>query len=97
MSRATRKAKEQDFEASLKRLEGIVRSLEEGDLPLEESLRLFEEGVALTRQCAARLDEAQRRIEILTRGENGLPELRPFDLHAEEGAGPGDEGSGEDR
>ena len=97
MSRATKKGKEQGFEASLERLEGIVRSLEEGDLPLEESLRLFEEGVALTRQCAARLDEAQKRIEILTRGEDGSPELRPFDPDQDPGAGPADEGTGEDR
>ena len=79
MPRAQKGSKEQGFEAALKRLEGIVRQLEDGDLPLEESLRLFEEGVALTRQCAARLDEAQRKIEILTRGEGGVLETRPFD------------------
>jgi exodeoxyribonuclease VII small subunit len=92
MSRATRKGKEQGFETALARLEEIVKSLEDGDLALEESLRLFEEGVALTRQCAARLDEAQRRIEILTRGEGGSQELRPFDPVTE-----GDEGAAADR
>jgi exodeoxyribonuclease VII small subunit len=97
MSRATKKAKEQGFETALGRLEGIVRSLEEGDLPLEESLRLFEEGVALTRQCAARLDEAQRRVEILMRGQDGSVQLRPFEPDAGEGAGPGEEPPGESR
>ena len=79
MSRARKGSREPGFEAALERLEGIVKHLEEGDLPLEESLHLFEEGVALTRQCAARLDEAQRRIEILTRGAGGRTELQPFD------------------
>ncbi|MBI1949831.1 MAG: exodeoxyribonuclease VII small subunit, partial [Acidobacteria bacterium] len=55
------------------------KSLEDGDLALEESLRLFEEGVALTRLCAARLEEAQKRIDLLTRNDQGLPKLVPFD------------------
>ena len=51
-------------------LEGIVKKLEEGDLPLEQSLALYERGVQLSRFCHARLEEAERRIEILTdRGE----------------------------
>jgi len=97
MARATKKPKEPDFEAALKRLEGIVKSLEEGDLPLAESLRLYEEGVGLTRQCAARLDEAQRRIDILTRAENGAAELRPFEPDPEGGGGEDHEDGGEDR
>ena len=79
MSRGTKRSKEPEFEASLRRLEEIVAALEEGDRPLEESLRLFEEGIALTRRCAARLDEAERRIEILGRGAGGTAELAPFD------------------
>lgn len=79
MSRGTKRSKDPGFEASLRRLEEIVASLEEGDRPLEESLRLFEEGVGLTRQCAARLDEAERRIEMLGRGADGAPVLAPFD------------------
>lgn len=79
MSRGTKRSKEPGFEISLRRLEEIVAALEEGDRPLEESLRLFEEGVGLTRQCAARLDEAERRIEILGRGADGSAELTPFD------------------
>jgi len=53
------------FEASLERLETIVGRLEAGDLPLEESLELFEKGVELSRRCNATLDSAERRIEIL--------------------------------
>ena len=76
--RKTGKDKEPAFEDALRRLETIVERLESGDLPLEESLRLFEEGVGLTRVCAGRLDEAQRRIEMLTKTEDGL-KLLPFD------------------
>jgi exodeoxyribonuclease VII small subunit len=63
-----------DFEAAIAELEGIVRKLEEGDLPLEASLQLYERGVQLSRFCHARLEDAERRIEILT--ERG--ELKPF-------------------
>jgi exodeoxyribonuclease VII small subunit len=54
-----------DFEAALTELDGIVKKLEEGDVPLEQSLQLFERGVQLSRFCHARLEEAERRIEIL--------------------------------
>jgi exodeoxyribonuclease VII small subunit len=59
-----------DFEAAVAELEGTVKKLEEGDLPLEKSLELYERGVQLSRFCHARLEEAERRIEILDeRGE----------------------------
>jgi exodeoxyribonuclease VII small subunit len=59
-----------DFEAAIAELEGIVRKLEEGDLPLEKSLEMYERGVQLSRYCHARLEEAERRIEVLDeRGE----------------------------
>jgi exodeoxyribonuclease VII small subunit len=59
-----------DFEAAIAELETIVKKLEEGDLPLEQSLALYERGVQLSRFCHARLEEAERRIEILNeRGE----------------------------
>jgi exodeoxyribonuclease VII small subunit len=62
-----------DFEAAIAELEAIVKKLEEGELALEQSLALYERGVQLSRFCHARLEEAERRIEILTdRGE-----LRP--------------------
>jgi len=59
-----------DFEAAIAELEAIVKKLEEGDLPLETSLQLYERGVQLSRFCHSRLEEAERRIEILAeRGE----------------------------
>lgn len=59
-----------DFEAAIAELEAIVKKLEEGDLALEQSLALYERGVQLSRFCHARLEDAERRIEILTeRGE----------------------------
>jgi exodeoxyribonuclease VII small subunit len=59
-----------DFEAAIAELESIVKKLEEGDLALERSLELYERGVQLSRFCHARLEEAERRIEILDeRGE----------------------------
>ena len=67
--------KKQTFETSLKELERIVRRLEDGDLALEDSLRLFEDGVKLSRECQARLDQAERRIEVLLKDENGNPQL----------------------
>ena len=62
-----------DFEAAIAELESIVKKLEEGDLPLEKSLELYERGVHLSRFCHAQLEEAERRIEIL----NERGELRP--------------------
>jgi exodeoxyribonuclease VII small subunit len=56
---------EKSFEKSLDELEKIVTKLEAGDLPLEESLKLFEEGVKLSRNCRTRLTNAERRIEML--------------------------------
>lgn len=66
----------QTFEASLQELEKIVRRLEDGDLPLEESLKLFEKGVKLSRECQERLSQAERRIEVLLKDENGSPTLQ---------------------
>jgi len=90
MAKSKSGARPPGFEEALARLEAIVKGLEDGDLPLEESLRLFEEGVSLTRQCAARLEEAQKRIDLLTRNDQGLPKLVPFDAPpGEEENGPG--------
>ena len=59
-----------DFESAIAELETIVKTLEDGDLALEKSLALFERGVALSRFCHTRLEEAERRVEILNeRGE----------------------------
>ena len=62
-----------DFETALAELESIVKSLEEGDLTLERSLQLFERGIELSRFCHSKLEDAERRIELLT--ERG--DLRP--------------------
>ena len=72
-------AKTTDFESSLSALEKIVRELERGDLPLEKSLELFEQGVKLTRDCQKRLDEAERRIEVLLRDSEGRSIISAFD------------------
>ena len=64
-------AKELKFEDQLKRLEDIVGKMESGDLTLDESLKLYEEGVKLSQSCTKRLEEAQKRIEILLRGGSG--------------------------
>ncbi len=69
---------ENNFEMQLASLERIVRELEAGDLPLEESLRLFEEGVRLSRECQERLNQAERRIEVLLRDSDGKPILEPL-------------------
>lgn len=67
------------FEASLEALEKIVRELEQGDLPLENSLELFERGIHLSRECQARLHQAERRIEVLLRDQQGHPVVSPFE------------------
>ena len=69
----------QSFEAALASLERVVRELERGDLPLEKSLELFEQGVRLSRECQERLNEADRRIEVLLRDGDGRTFVGPFD------------------
>jgi exodeoxyribonuclease VII small subunit len=73
------------FEASLEALEEIVRKLERGDLPLEQSLELFERGIQLSRECQERLNQAERRIEILMRDQRGNPTVRAFESEKELG------------
>ena len=68
---------ELSFEAALAELEGVVSQLESGDMPLEQALEAFESGVKLSRRCAATLDAAERRIEILMAGRSGL-RVEPF-------------------
>ncbi|MGH9901278.1 MAG: exodeoxyribonuclease VII small subunit [Pyrinomonadaceae bacterium] len=75
----TQAPREQNFETSLASLERIVRELERGDLPLEKSLELFEQGVKLSRECQERLNEAERRIEVLLRDGEGRATLGAFD------------------
>lgn len=72
-------AQGKNFEASLAALEKVVRELERGDLALEESLKLFEQGVKLSRECQERLNQAERRVEVLLRDTEGRPVLSAFD------------------
>jgi exodeoxyribonuclease VII small subunit len=74
------------FEDSLARLEQIVSALEAGNLPLEESLKVFEEGITLARHCARYLDEAERRIEVLVKDEGGATTTKPFVVDTEDEA-----------
>lgn len=66
------------FEEAFNRLEEVVRELEQGDLPLQESLQLYERGTALARHCQALLDQAELRVTQLVEGEEGLQEA-PFE------------------
>lgn len=66
------KGKEPSFEDALKGLEAIVARLESGETPLEETIRLFEEGMKLSEICQKRLDEADRKIELLLRKPSGV-------------------------
>ena len=72
------------FEEAFFRLEEIVKSLEDGNLPLDESLKLFEEGIGLLRACSKKLEEAERKVEVLVKGEGGAEIIKPFDEFAPE-------------
>lgn len=71
---AEAKAEPRSFELALRELEARVQKLESGDLPLDDALRLFEEGVGLVRECHERLDAADARILVLSRGPGGVDE-----------------------
>jgi len=66
------------FEDCLVRLEQIVSALESGNLPLEDSLKVYEEGIALARRCVKYLDAAEQKIEVLGRDEAGAIQTRPL-------------------
>ena len=70
--------KKEKFEEALQKLEAIVTQMEEGDLPLEEMLKAFEEGVRLARFCASKLDEAERKVEKLMRDQAGKLQTTSF-------------------
>jgi exodeoxyribonuclease VII small subunit len=92
MSQSGDQSVQGSFEASLARLEEVVRRLESQDVPLEEAMRLFEEGVSLARACSQRLNDAERKIELLIEREDGTYALRPF---AEPSAAEGDRSPGD--
>jgi exodeoxyribonuclease VII small subunit len=74
-----RKMAKKKFEEALQELETIVQRLEDGNLSLDESLALFEEGIKLSRLCSQRLDEAEKKVEILLKNENGSLSRQPFE------------------
>ncbi len=67
-----------NFEDSLKKLETIVGQLEQGELPLEESLKLFEEGVGLAAVCKQELEAAEGKVQMLVKQRDGSQKLEPF-------------------
>ena len=79
----SRNSKAPDFEQALAELERLVERLEQGDLPLDEALRHFERGVALTRHCQACLQAAHQKVEILLK-RGGEPAIAPFEEPGEE-------------
>ncbi len=76
------------FEDALSKLEKVVAKLEEGDVSLEESLKLFEEGIRLSRLCNQKLDEAEKRVEILLKNKEGDLKAQPFEPSVNSGQTP---------
>ena len=77
------KTEDMTFEAALARLEAIVRMLESGNAALDESLSVFEEGIALVKMCNEKLESAEQKIKILTKAEDGTlteTEFKPADI-----------------
>ena len=70
--------KNQTFEENMQRLELIVRRMEQGDVPLEESLKLFQEGTDLVRKCSELLDKAQLQVKVVISGPDGSPSEEDF-------------------
>lgn len=68
------------FEESMQRLEEIVRLLEKGDAPLEDAIRLFEEGTKLAKSCDDMLNEAEKKVVVLSKGADGAPVETEFDI-----------------
>lgn len=79
------------FEAMMEKLEALVTRLEQGNLSLEESIHAFEEGIALVRKCTAVLNEAEQRVQRLTRDASGAARAEPIEEAEPEGEGRSDE------
>ena len=77
-----------DFESAIAELDAIVRKLEEGDLPLEKSMELYERGLQLSRFCHAKIEEAERRIELLNERGEVRPAPAALGLAEDEGGKP---------
>jgi exodeoxyribonuclease VII small subunit len=70
---------EAKFEDTLKKLEKIVEDLEKGDLPLDEALKKYQEGIELSRSCSQKLENARKKIDLLVKNKKGEFELKPLD------------------
>lgn len=75
--------KSMEFEKSIERLEQIVSQMEQGNLPLDQALKLFEEGTGLVKSCAKQLDEAELRVMRLMKGADGEPQEMEFSQDGE--------------
>jgi len=87
MTLTPKPTKPDSFEKNLERLDGIVHELEDADLPLEKALQLYEEGMKLSEVCHKQLEEAEGKVEILTKKAGGKVVAEPFE--------PGEQGSDE--
>jgi len=76
--------KKPDFERSLARLEEVVQKLENANLSLDEAMKLFEEGVELSRECQKQLEQAEGRVEVLLKKADGKIAAEPFEPEADE-------------
>lgn len=81
MEKTTKKV---SFEKSMQKLEGILEKLEQGDLPLEKSLKLYQEGMALSAQCAQQLEEAQQSVKLIQIQGQGMAKESDFPALEEE-------------
>jgi exodeoxyribonuclease VII small subunit len=79
------KGSKKDFEKALKELEEIASRLEDGELGLEESIKQFEKGMNLARYCREKLDEAERKIEILQKGDDGKVRKKSVSVKSDSG------------
>lgn len=70
----------ENFEASMSKLEEIVKKLETGDVTLDESLALFEQGIKLSKNCQKMLDDAEKKVSVLTANSEGVMEKQDFDV-----------------
>lgn len=83
LSKGMAAKKEEKFEALLEKLQGLVRDLESGDCSLEDSIKKFEEGVALAKTCQDRLNQAEQKIEILLKADGQQITTAPFESNEE--------------
>jgi exodeoxyribonuclease VII small subunit len=77
--------KSNEFEKSFQQLEAIVKRLEAEELPLDEALQLFEEGIRLSRFCNQKLEEVEKKIELILADAKGQPRIEPFEPEDESG------------